>query len=81
MSEKHPWLFALGVALLIGFVTFWLTTGLILIGNPVNPYLTWYILWGGSGLVLVWKLKRAEVRERAVVYATQPENPDTKEAP
>jgi hypothetical protein len=54
---------AIALVLLIGFVTFWATAGLILAGWPVNPYLTWYLLWSGCGLVLVWKLKRAEIRQ------------------
>ena len=56
---------AIGVALLVGFVTFWMTVGLVLAGGwPVNPYLTWYLLWSAAGLLIVWKLKRAEVRSR-----------------
>ena len=63
MTEKErPFIFWIGVILVQGFVTFWASVGLVLLGNPVNLYLTWYVLWSAWCLYLVWRLKRAEAR-------------------
>jgi hypothetical protein len=55
---------AIAVVLLIGSAAFSTTSLLILAGWPANPYVTWQVLWSAAVLALVWKLKRAEIRQQ-----------------
>lgn len=50
----------LALSLLFGFCTFWITIAITVMGSPINPYITWMLLWQVANLVVVYIVAKQE---------------------